>query len=173
MIKTRLSVCSPVRSTVPLFAKIAGSFRDPACPALLLGLLVYAACPAKVSAQPAEIKTATYVKVQAVASKPEDAGVQKVTVTLEIDKDYFLTGNQVPEGLEHSRCRVSFRIAGKAINAELVYPPGKLENDIGIENYTIYEGTVTITGTIRRAIGDTSPIEAIVRMRGLPQHRRH
>src|SRR3954452_25303231 len=76
-------------------------------PAFLLSasicLTVIAIGPANLEAQSEKSKTATYVKIQATAGKPDNTGYQKVTVALDIDKKYFLIGNDVPEVLDSAR----------------------------------------------------------------------
>ena len=46
------------------------------------------------------------------------------------------------------------------------YPKGELSPDKTVGNFFIYEGKVTITLQIKRASGDTSPLEANVAIQG-------
>jgi hypothetical protein len=139
------------------------------CFFISVGVLLYAAGP--VLAQPERSKTSSYVKVRGVANKPNDTGRQIVTVTLEIDENYILIGDKVPEDLATLQFQVKFIINGKPAEAEILYPRGKVEKDKVFGDYTIYEGKVACTGTVRRAAGDTSPIEVVVTMQGYPQRR--
>lgn len=134
-------------------------------------VLLCIALPA--TAQPAKSKTASYVKVRAIAHKPNEAGHQKVTIFLEVDEKYFLIGNKVPVELEPLRFRLKFMVHGKPAEAEITYPSGKIEKDRLSGDYTIYEGKVACRGTIRREVGDTSPVEIIITMQGYPKQRTH
>ena len=134
-----------------------------------VGFFLLGAAPA--FAQSEASKTVTYVKVHGVAHKPSDTGDQNVTISLEINEKYYLIGDKVPEDLAPFRFRVKFLVNGKPVEAKITYPAGKIEKDKLLGDYTIYEGKVTCTGTIRRVAGDTSPVEVVVTMQGYPQQR--
>ena len=140
-------------------------------PRLLIVVAVFCWATVPALAQSERSKTATYVKVQATAEKPNGTGHQVVTISLDIDEKYFLIGDKVPDDLAESRFRVRFLINGKPAESEITYPAGKIEKNKPLGDFTIYEGKVTCKGTIRREAGDTSPIELVISMQGYPQQR--
>jgi hypothetical protein len=149
-----------MRITIPIFSR-EFLFRA------LFGLLLMTVMPAGLLAQPEKIKTATHVKVRAEATKPAD-GRQTVRIELEIDPDYYLIGNQVPELLAPSGFRVSFLVKEMPVAADIVYPPGTLKKNDIIGDYTKYRGKVVTTATVQRAAGDTGPLEVVLWMQGYP-----
>ena len=134
--------------------------------------MVAALCPAlPVVAQPEKSRTATYVKVHAIAEKPNAVGQQIVTVVLDIDDKYFLIGNMVSEDLEDVRFQVKFLINGKPANATISYPPGNVIKEKALGQYTIYEGKPACKATVQPQVEDTSPIEIAISMQGYPKTR--
>ena len=110
-------------------------------------------------------KKKSYTKVTAKASKPDADGLQKVTVTLDIEKPWHAYANPVGNrDLEEAATLVRITSkGGKLEDVKIQYPPGKEEKDKIVGAYRIYEDKVTITGLVRRAKGDTAPLEVAVR----------
>jgi hypothetical protein len=105
------------------------------------------------------------VKVTASASKPDADGNQAVTLNLDVAKPWHLYANPVGnEGLEDSQVVVTFAAREKPEVVKIDYPEGKLVKDAVAGDYRIWEGKVTIKAQVRRARGDTSPLEASVRV---------
>ena len=107
----------------------------------------------------------SYVKVDAKATKPDAEGRQVVTVTLDIEKPWYAYANPVgQEDLEQSQTQVKIASkGGKLEEAKIEYPPGKPKKDSVVGDYRIYEEKVQITGLVRRAKGDTGPLEVTVK----------
>ena len=105
------------------------------------------------------------VKVTAKADKPDADGKQTVTITLAMDKDWHTYANPVGvEDLEEAQTKVTISAKVKPTDVKIDYPKGKLVKDTVIGNYSIYENKVTIKATVRRAKGDTSPLEVSVKI---------
>lgn len=103
-----------------------------------------------------------FVKVSAVAKpdKPGADGLQVVIVTLAIDKEWHLGAN--PPG--ETGVATTLTVAAKEKpEVKIDYPPGKAIKDPTVGEYRVYEGTVAIRATIRRARGDNSPLELSVK----------
>ena len=107
----------------------------------------------------------SYTKVTAKATKPDAEGRQTVTVTMAIEKPWHAYAN--PVGLEDFETnRTEVKIAaktGKLEDVKIQYPRGKEEKDAVVGTYRVYEDKVTITGQVRRAKGETGPLEVTVR----------
>jgi hypothetical protein len=132
--------------------------------ALLLGALVLTLGPVGTPRADAG-KKKSYTKVTAKASKPDADGKQKVTITMEIEKPWHAYANPVglPD-LEPAQTEVKIASKdGKLEEVKIQYPRGKEEKDSVVGNYRIYEEKVTITGLVRRAKGDTGPLEVTVK----------
>ena len=110
-------------------------------------------------------KKKSYTKVTAKATKPDAEGRQTVTVTMEIEKPWHAYANPVGnKDLEEAATLVRITSkGGKLEDVKIQYPPGKEEKDKIVGAYRIYEDKVTITGLVRRAKGDTAPLEVAVR----------
>jgi uncharacterized protein len=131
---------------------------------LLLGALVLTLGPVGTPAANAG-KKKSYTKVTATATKPDAEGRQKVTITMDIEKPWHAYANPVGVAdLEGAKTEVKIASkGGKLEDVKIQYPPGKEEKDSVVGNYRIYEGKVTITGLVRHAKGDTSPLEVTVK----------
>jgi hypothetical protein len=105
------------------------------------------------------------VKVAATATKPDADGNQVVTINLDVAKPWHLYANPVGnEGLEDSQVVVTVSAKEKPEVVKVEYPEGQLVKDPVAGDYRIYEGKVTIKAQVRRARGDTSPLEVSVRV---------
>ena len=130
----------------------------------LTGLLVLAAL-AIVWAAPSnaggKLESKSKVKATAVASKIE-GGKQTVTITLAVEKGWHIYANPVNhEFLAEAKTVVKVAAKGKLSEVRVMYPEGKTHTDKN-EKYDIYDGTVKIPVSFKRAMGDTSPLEVSV-----------
>jgi DsbC/DsbD-like thiol-disulfide interchange protein len=134
-----------------------GVQRVVAAAVLLAGALLLAAGP---SADARGKKT--YTKVTATATRPDAEGRQVVTVTMDIEKPWHAYANPVEnEMLESAKTTVTITSKTKLEEVKITYPPGKAHVD-GKETMRIYEGKVSITAQVRRAKGDTGPLNVKV-----------
>jgi DsbC/DsbD-like thiol-disulfide interchange protein len=100
------------------------------------------------------------VKITADASKVGPDGKQNVTLTLTIEKGWHIYANPVNfEDLAGAQTVVKVSAKGKVSNVAVNYPPGKM---YAKEKYDVYEGTIKIPVSLKRAAGDTSPLEVSV-----------
>jgi DsbC/DsbD-like thiol-disulfide interchange protein len=114
----------------------------------------------------AQLKTSDkVVKAEAKADKPSSDGTQVVTVTLKIDKDWHLYANPVDnDDLTDSQVTVAVSSKNKLEEVKVEYPTGKVVKDKTVGDYKTYEGTVTIKAAVRRAAGDTEPLNVTVKL---------
>ncbi len=104
------------------------------------------------------------VKVQAAGTKPDATGQQVITITLDINKDWHIYANPVGnEDFEQARTLVSVKAAAKPEEVKVHYPPGKVYKDKSLGQFLVYENRVQIQAHLRRAPGDTSPVEVTIR----------
>ncbi len=114
-------------------------------------------------AQSGAKKADSVVKVTASADKADADGKQVVVVTLTIDKDWHAYANPVIlEDLASVQTTVKITSQGKPAEAKIEYPKGKLVKDPVVGDYAIYEGKVEIKAAVRRAKGETGPLEVSV-----------
>jgi hypothetical protein len=133
------------------------------------GFVVLPACLALLAAgtfaQARAVKSDSAVKVAAAATKPDAEGNQVITLNLDIKETYHLYAN--PSGnemLEDSQVVVSVAGKEKPEAVKIDYPEGKLVKDATVGDYRIYEGKATIKAQVRRARGDTGPLEVSIRV---------
>jgi uncharacterized protein YyaL (SSP411 family) len=104
------------------------------------------------------------VEAKAVPEKPGADGKQVVTLTLTIDDGWHIYANPPGlEDLESVQTTVAVKGANKPEDVKIDYPKGKLINDPVLGKYNVYENTVTIKATVRRAAGDTGPLEVTLK----------
>jgi DsbC/DsbD-like thiol-disulfide interchange protein len=109
-------------------------------------------------------KSEAVVKAAAMADKPDADGKQTVTITLDIDKPWHLYANPVEnEDLASVQTVVTVGSKVKPEEVQIEYPPGKLHVDKD-GKYKIYEGKVAIKARVRRAKGDTGPLEVNIKL---------
>jgi len=110
-------------------------------------------------------KQKSFTKVSATATKPDADGKQVVTVTMTIEGPWYAYANPVGlEDLEGAQTTVTIASkTGKLEDVKIEYPPGKLKKDAVVGSYKIYEDKVAIKGTVRRAKGDTGPLNVTVK----------
>ena len=129
----------------------------------LLAVVALAALPATARAQVK--KSGDVVKIEATAGKIDDSGKQTVTLTITIDKPWHIYANPVgQEDLASTQTVVTVTGKNKPEEVKVDYPKGKVEMDKTVGDYNIYEDKVTITANVRRAKGDTEPLDVSVKM---------
>jgi DsbC/DsbD-like thiol-disulfide interchange protein len=106
-------------------------------------------------------KSDSKVKATAKGSKVGADGKQTVTITIDIDKDWYIYANPVKaEDFEDNKTRVTFKAKDK-VNASVVYPAGKVK-EYGKIKMNIYEKSVVIEAMVTRTMGDTSPLQVSI-----------
>ena len=123
---------------------------------LIAVLITFAFSGVQANAQPG--RSDYHVKAAATATKPDADGKQTVTITLDIEKGFYLYANPVNhEFLEGSELKV--KIAAKEpVKTTVRYPTGKSRVFGGREKFDIYEGVVKIDAQVVRTNGDTGPL---------------
>jgi DsbC/DsbD-like thiol-disulfide interchange protein len=110
-------------------------------------------------------KSDTVVKSEAKADKVAADGTQAVTITLTIDKGWHLYANPVGnEDLMDNQVSASVSSKNKLQDVKVEYPAGTVVKDKTVGDYKVYEGTVTIKATVRRAKGDAEPLDVSVKL---------
>jgi DsbC/DsbD-like thiol-disulfide interchange protein len=108
-------------------------------------------------------KSDSVVKTTATADKPDAGGMQTVTVTMNMEKGWHTYANPVGnKDLIDTQTVVKVAAKEPVELVKLAYPEGKVQKDSVIGDYMIYEGTVTIKAQVKRAKGDTSPLDVSV-----------
>lgn len=105
-------------------------------------------------------KSDTKIKAKATATKIGDDGKQTVTITLDIDKGWYIYANPVNhnnDGFNSNKTVVNIA-AKEKVKFSVKYPEGRIKKD-GKEIYDIYVDTVKLQAEVVRAKGDTSPLE--------------
>ncbi|VTS06158.1 DUF255 domain-containing protein [Tuwongella immobilis] len=102
--------------------------------------------------------SAKVVKLAALAAKPADDGTITITATLTIDKPWHVYANPVKnKTLQPTETVVAVYQGGKKLDAKVTYPASKTVEDEFTGDYEIYEGTPTITITVKPT--GTGPLE--------------
>ena len=110
----------------------------------------------------AQSKEDSRFKVTAVGGPMDDSGKQTVTVKFDIAPGCYIYANPVQNvELETVKTVVKVSAAGKAANAVVHYPPGKLRETLGFQ-WMVYEGQIEITVVVQRAPGDVGPLDVDV-----------
>jgi hypothetical protein len=131
--------------------------------ALLAGLTLLAA-GADARAQGAK-KSDAVVKASAEATRPDADGKQTVTLKLTVERPWHLYANPVGlDDLADAQTTVTVTNKNKPEVLKTAYPAGKVVKDEVVGNYKVYEDTVTIKLELRRAKGDTGPVELAVKL---------
>ena len=132
--------------------------RPPLLTSLCTMLTVLAVTMAWQSDVHAGAKSDSKVKASFKASKIGADGKQTVSITLEIEKGWYIYANPVgDEDFEGNKTRVTVKAKDK-LNFQVNYPTGKTKIEDKIK-LNIYEEKVTIETTVQRAVGDTSPLQ--------------
>jgi thiol:disulfide interchange protein len=110
-------------------------------------------------------KSDAAVKITAEAGKIDADGNQTVALKLDIEPPYHLYANPVGNAdLEDNQVTVTLEGKGKAELPKVDYPAGKLHKDSTLGDYKVYEGSVTIKAHVRRAKGETGPLQFNVKL---------
>ena len=103
-------------------------------------------------------KSETKVKATAAATKLDKDGKQKVTITLDVEKGWYIYANPVGnENFEDNHTQVAIT-AKQKLKVDLAYPTGKVKTE-GKTTVKIYQPTVVIEANVQRTPGDASPLE--------------
>jgi hypothetical protein len=119
-------------------------------PLVLAGVLVLvAAGPAAAQAK----KSESVVRAKVAPGKPDADGTQVLTVTLIMDKSWHTYANPVPD--DFPGLPVSVTVTGKGKDdVKVEYPKGRLVKDTTVGDYYVYDDTVDIKITVKKAKGD-------------------
>lgn len=128
----------------------------------LVGLLIVLAGNGTAAEQAK--RSDSVVKIRATASEPAADGMQAVTIDLAIDKGWHLYANPVPTDFPGIPTTVKVGGNVKADDVKIVYPAGKLVKDAVVGDHQVYEDKATIKATVRRAKGDSGPLELIIQV---------
>jgi hypothetical protein len=129
----------------------------------LLALVAVAALAVsgELAAQPR--KSDSVVKVTATADKPDADGIQTVTVTMVTNEGWYNFANPTNnKEFADSQTVVKFSAKQPVEVVKIAYPPGKVKKIEVIGEYMVYEGTTVIKAQVKRAEGDTSPLDVSV-----------
>jgi DsbC/DsbD-like thiol-disulfide interchange protein len=109
-------------------------------------------------------KSDSVVKITPEAGKIDAEGNQTVALRVDIDKPYHLYANPVGNAdLEESQVTVTVDGKEKPQAVKIDYPEGQAHKEGDIA-FKIYEGKVTIKAHVRRAKGDTGPLEFSIKL---------
>lgn len=109
-------------------------------------------------------KSDAVVKATITAEKPGADGAQVVNIMLAHDNGWHTYANPVGlEDLAAAQTQVTITGKNKLEDVKVDYPPGKLVKDKIVGDYKVWEDKVTIKATVRRAKGDTGPLEVAVK----------
>jgi DsbC/DsbD-like thiol-disulfide interchange protein len=110
-------------------------------------------------------KSDSVVKVEAKTDgKPDAGGHQTLTITLDVEKGWHIYANPVEnEDLASVQTVVGIASKVKLDDVKITYPAGKPYGK-GDEKHKIYEGKVTIKAQVKRAAGDTGPLEVSIKL---------
>ncbi len=132
-------------------------------PVVLLASLALLAAGTLALARP--VNSDAMVKVNASATKPDADGNQVLTLNLDVAKPWHLYANPVGnDDLADSQVVVTVKAKEKPESVKIEYPEGQVVKDPTVGDYRIWEGKVTIKAQVRRAKGDTSPLEVSIRV---------
>ncbi len=128
-----------------------------------LAVAVLAATAGTTAGAGGKDKDESHAKITAVGGKIDKDGTQVVTVTMDIESPWYAYANPVGnEDLESARTKVTIKSANKLEKVDVNYPTGKRKK-LGKDEYNAYEGKVEITAIVKRAAGDTSPLDVSVK----------
>lgn len=117
---------------------------------LVVGLATFLFCSVKSAfAQ----KSDAMVKVTTTATKPDERGVETITLELAIEPGWHIYANPVlSDFFKSGQTDLKVVSKGKVEEFKVVYPPGirKEDKDPDIGKYAIYENKVTLKATLKR-----------------------
>jgi DsbC/DsbD-like thiol-disulfide interchange protein len=100
------------------------------------------------------------IKATSTATKLGGDGKQTVTITLEVEKGWYIYANPLnanTDVLDGNETRVSVKSKDKLM-ASVKYPAGKRKKDGRLE-YDIYQDRIEIKAEVQRKAGDTGPLQ--------------
>jgi hypothetical protein len=111
-------------------------------------------------------KSDSKVKASATASSVGADGKQTVSITLEIDKGWYIYANPVRlKGYEDNHTVVTFT-AKEKVAATVKYPEGVVKTTTDEKKkevqYRAYEGRVVLQAQLQRTAGDNSPLQVSI-----------
>jgi DsbC/DsbD-like thiol-disulfide interchange protein len=127
-------------------------------------LVAFAFTALNLAASAGSSKSESKVKASASATKINDKGEQTVTISLIVEKGWHIYANPVNHNndfLDAARTKVKIEAKSKFNSINVAYPPGTTHMD-GKEKYDIYKGNVKLEATLKRAAGDTSPLQITI-----------
>jgi DsbC/DsbD-like thiol-disulfide interchange protein len=128
----------------------------------ILGVCLSAAFLLSVQAgQTSSGASASKVKVQVDAGKPDDKGNQVFNIKIVIDPGWYVYANPVDhnnEFLNSNKTTLVITSKDKLESVKIDYPKGKIKNE-DKQQFKIYQGTVTLQATVRRAQGTKAPVQ--------------
>jgi hypothetical protein len=129
---------------------------------LVLGTMLFSGQLSLSMEQPKHT-SASKVKAEIVGVKSDaNAGTQQVTIKLIIDKGYHIYANPVEnEEFRGTETTVTVTSAHKPLEVKTTYPPGKVLA-LARTRLKIYQGQITLTTVVRRAPGDTTPLQITI-----------
>jgi DsbC/DsbD-like thiol-disulfide interchange protein len=126
----------------------------------ILGIVALLLAPAQAGGK----KSDTEVKASAKADRPDNEGKQTVTLTLTINKGWYIYANPVGNEDFAANATTVVSIKPKPQAVAIAYPTGKVKKDTVVGDYRVYVDEVTIPIQVRRAAGDKGPLELDVRV---------
>jgi len=122
--------------------------------ALVMAVLLAAGGPANAQSKKSD------GKVKATASAKKAGGQTTVTITLEVEKSWYLYANPVGhDDFASNRTEVEFKVGGKKVAAKIEYPAGEVKKDKTIGDLKIYKDKVTITAVVDTTEAITAEIK--------------
>ena len=112
------------------------------------------------NAQQSPRRSDSVVKAGATASRPDVHGVQVISIDLEIEKGWWIYANPVnhdKEFLDPARTKVVIKTKMKSLSS-VKYPGGRTLKD-EFDRFDVFEGKLKIEATVKRAAGDTGPLD--------------
>jgi uncharacterized protein YyaL (SSP411 family) len=113
-----------------------------------------------------QVKAEDLLKLKATAKpeKPDADGKQEVVLTITIEKGWHLYANPPGPAVDETSATIlEIGAEMKPADVKVTYPKGKLVDDSVVGKYFIYEDKVELKATVKRAPGDTSPLELTVK----------
>jgi DsbC/DsbD-like thiol-disulfide interchange protein len=102
------------------------------------------------------------VKLTVTAGKIDKDGRQSITIKMHISDGWHAYANPVKnEDLEPNQTVVKITSAKKLEDVSVSYPAGQRQTVLK-DSYQVYEGNVEILATVKRAPGDTGPLDVTV-----------
>jgi hypothetical protein len=104
------------------------------------------------------------VQVRATSSKRDATGKQVIRIVVTIDKGWHLYANAVPKDFPGIPTTVAAAFKTKPEEFQVEYPAGKPVQDPVAGDHSVYQDSVTIKATVRRAKEDKSPLDLSLRV---------